>query len=519
MQKRTLAPKLVAGALILSLSMTALPFIPSVQTVSAATVPYTSEDAFDFDAESGCITAYKGAEQIVNVPETIGGVTVKGIEWGAFSESAVAQVTLPDTITTIGSMAFEKCTQLTSINIPDNIEVLAPYTFYGCTSLTEITLPSATTEIMLEAFSGCINFKKITIPSSVTTIDAEAFNNCSSLTIVAEKGSYAETFANSAGITFEEVVVPDDDNDSNTSTNPDDDGDDSDDNTNNTPDDSDNNNSTNTPDDSDNNNTNTPDKDNNNNNNNNNTNTPNKDNSNNPTTNVGNADNTNETEDEENTDAPITEVVEGSSTLTQVSELITSNPTDDDVKGTSYAKLSLRVSKSTNKTQKLKWNKVKGADGYVIFANKCGKPLKEVKTITNGKTTSYTNKKLSKGTYYKYVVLAYELVDEEQITLTTSKTIYTPTTGGKFCDIKSVKANKTKVTLKEGKSTTLKASEVKENKKKKISRHRKITFESTNPKVATVSNKGKIKAKAKGTCYVYAYAQNGVYKKVKVTVK
>ena len=47
----------------------------------------------------------------------------------------------------------------------------------------------------------------------------------------------------------------------------------------------------------------------------------------------------------------------------------------------------------------------------------------------------------------------------------------------------------------------------------------KMRYESTNPKVATVSARGVIRAKAKGSCYIYAYAQNGVFKKIKVTVQ
>ncbi len=37
--------------------------------------------------------------------------------------------------------------------------------------------------------------------------------------------------------------------------------------------------------------------------------------------------------------------------------------------------------------------------------------------------------------------------------------------------------------------------------------------------IASVDKKGKIKGKNKGSCYVYAYAQNGVFSKIKVTVK
>ena len=69
--------------------------------------------------------------------------------------------------------------------------------------------------------------------------------------------------------------------------------------------------------------------------------------------------------------------------------------------------------------------------------------------------------------------------------------------------------------LKKGKSLRLKAKQV----GKSVKKHRALSYESTNTKIATVSMKGVIKAKAKGTCYVYAYAQNGKCKKIKVRVK
>ena len=46
-----------------------------------------------------------------------------------------------------------------------------------------------------------------------------------------------------------------------------------------------------------------------------------------------------------------------------------------------------------------------------------------------------------------------------------------------------------------------------------------MRYESSNAKIAMVSSKGVIKGIKKGTCYVYAYAQNGMAKKIKVTVK
>ena len=53
----------------------------------------------------------------------------------------------------------------------------------------------------------------------------------------------------------------------------------------------------------------------------------------------------------------------------------------------------------------------------------------------------------------------------------------------------------------------------------KVKIHRKVAWESDNVSIATVSKKGQIKGLKRGTCYIYAYAQNGVFAKIKVTVK
>ena len=92
---------------------------------------------------------------------------------------------------------------------------------------------------------------------------------------------------------------------------------------------------------------------------------------------------------------------------------------------------------------------------------------------------------------------------------------------GKVGNHKKVTVNKSVITnakkLKAGKSLKLKSKAVKAN--LTVKKHRNVSYESTNPAVATVSKKGVIKGKSKGSCYIYAYAQNGVCKKVKVTVR
>ena len=192
---------------------------------------------------------------------------------------------------------------------------------------------------------------------------------------------------------------------------------------------------------------------------------------------------------------------------------------EGDIKGSTFSKLQAKQSKVTAKSVKLTWKKVKGADGYEVYAARCGKAnkLKQVKTIENGNTKTYTQKKLKKGKAYKYVVRAYKMIDGKKVTIAASKTIHVSTSGGKYGNVKSVKVKKAKVSLKKGKTFKIKASEVKT--KKAMKKHRKICYESSNTKVATVTKKGQIKAKAKGTCTIYVYAQNGKMKTIKVTVK
>lgn len=209
-----------------------------------------------------------------------------------------------------------------------------------------------------------------------------------------------------------------------------------------------------------------------------------------------------------------------SDTASLTESKMTANPPkgDGDYKGSNFGLLRAQTTKLKKNSVTVKWNKVKNADGYIVYGAKCGAKSKyKVLKVVSSKTTSYTHKKLKKGTYYKYNIVAFKYVNGVKVTLAASKKIHATTLGGKYGVAKAVKLNKSKVKIKKGKTFKIKASEIKKD--KKIKRHRAICYESSNTKIATVNSKGKIKAKKKGKCTIYVYAQNGVYKTVKVTVK
>ena len=198
-------------------------------------------------------------------------------------------------------------------------------------------------------------------------------------------------------------------------------------------------------------------------------------------------------------------------------------------KTTGFRRLRARSVKQTKTSVTLQWNIIKDADGYFIYGNRCNTSTKSYKyrklaTITGGDISTWTQKDLKKGTYYKYVVKAYRLVNGKKVVTDTSISVHAVTGGGKYGNAKAVsvtqignKKNVSKITLKMGKTAQIKAKEVKKD--KKIARHRKLCYESSNTKVATVTPDGLIRATGKGTCTIWVYAQNGVYKALKITVK
>ena len=192
-----------------------------------------------------------------------------------------------------------------------------------------------------------------------------------------------------------------------------------------------------------------------------------------------------------------------------------------------FGRLKVRSVNQTKTSITLEWSKLDGVDGYFVYGNRCNTKTKTYKyqklaTITNGRT--WTHKNLKKGTFYKYIVKAYKIVDGKKVVTDTSVSIHVITQGSKYGIARSVsvtkignKKNVSKITLKKGKTAQITVKEIKKD--KKIRHHRNLCYESSNTAVATVTPEGLIQAVGKGTCTIWVYAQNGVYAALMVTVK
>ncbi|MBR5337052.1 MAG: leucine-rich repeat protein [Lachnospiraceae bacterium] len=112
--------------------------------------------------------------------------TVTEIGDGAFSKqmlqnavNSINSVIIPDSVTIIGSQAFNGCTGLTNVTIRGNsLKTIGASAFYNCTNLSSITLPEGLETIGNYAFLGCKSLNSVIIPDRVTTFGSNVFRGC-----------------------------------------------------------------------------------------------------------------------------------------------------------------------------------------------------------------------------------------------------------------------------------------------------------------------------------------------------
>ena len=90
--------------------------------------------------------------------------------------SSVAYNNYTYPVTSIGTSAFEGCSNLESVILPSSVTTIGTDAFYGCVRLERVNLEEGLTTINLRAFYNC-KLDTIVIPSTVTSIGNSAFKN------------------------------------------------------------------------------------------------------------------------------------------------------------------------------------------------------------------------------------------------------------------------------------------------------------------------------------------------------
>lgn len=115
----------------------------------------------------------------INIPNSVTSIGLMAF----YNCKELTSVIIPNSVTSIGSSAFTGCSNLISITLPNSIETIESATFQE-SGLTSIIIPESVTSIGIVAFYHCTNLTHVTMGNSVTSIDDCAFSGCTDLSVI-----------------------------------------------------------------------------------------------------------------------------------------------------------------------------------------------------------------------------------------------------------------------------------------------------------------------------------------------
>ena len=108
---------------------------------------------------------------------------VESIGVGAFSNTSIFSLSIPDSVKSIASNAFSGCASLTEIKMGDGVEEIGESAFNNCKILETVTFGESGNlkKIGANSFSFCNSLKNVSVPEGVEDIATKAFYDCNSL--------------------------------------------------------------------------------------------------------------------------------------------------------------------------------------------------------------------------------------------------------------------------------------------------------------------------------------------------
>lgn len=152
---------------------------------------------------------YNGTDTTVVIPNTVkhlssvfmGNETIKDVTVpdsvytigaAAFSSSSVSRVMLGNNVVMLDDSAFAYCYDLHYINMPDSLKIIGPNAFVSCTGLNYLKIGKNVETIGTYAFYRASQFSYLYLPKSIKTIESMAFEDCNYLNYIYYEGSEAD---------------------------------------------------------------------------------------------------------------------------------------------------------------------------------------------------------------------------------------------------------------------------------------------------------------------------------------
>lgn len=148
-------------------------------SLSAGTLTITGSGAMTDYTEQNMAPWYPVRDEIIRL-ELPDGLTSIGT-LAFYRCKNLTTVVLPDSVTRVGDFAFAHCTGMELLNLGNGLTHVGESAFSDCYSLTSLRLPETLRSIGLKGFYRCESITAVTIPSSVTQIGLAAFGYCKDL--------------------------------------------------------------------------------------------------------------------------------------------------------------------------------------------------------------------------------------------------------------------------------------------------------------------------------------------------
>jgi len=126
--------------------------------------------------------AFEGCKNLSTIEIPIGSL-LSSLGECVFMDSGIESIILRGQMQEIPRMTFMNCKKLIEVSLPETVQTIGVSAFMYCSSLSQLNLPKGIINIMTCAFAYS-GLTQICIPAKVTTISSSVFQMCKSLSKV-----------------------------------------------------------------------------------------------------------------------------------------------------------------------------------------------------------------------------------------------------------------------------------------------------------------------------------------------
>lgn len=104
--------------------------------------------------------------------------SVHTIKRNAFAHTGIESISLPDSVEEIGDLCFYSCKNLKNIRLSESLLDIGDAVFSGCHSLETITLPKSLQKVGDGLFMGCTSLRTVFLPEHLQNLKNSTFIDC-----------------------------------------------------------------------------------------------------------------------------------------------------------------------------------------------------------------------------------------------------------------------------------------------------------------------------------------------------